>query len=346
MMTLSFAAILGSLLVLAWSADRFVDSAAALARLLGVAPLIVGMIIVGLGTSAPELIVSTLASLEKNSGIALGNAYGSNIANIAVILGVTAIMTPITVSSRIIIRELPILIVVTLLSLSLFIDGECSRWDAAILLAAFSALLFWMVRESYRHRGDPLEQDHEQNRSSQPQSTVGRSVVWIVIGLVAMIISSRFLVWGAVNIAQQLGVSDLIIGLTVIALGTSLPEFASSIAAARKHQNDLVLGNIIGSNLFNALAVVGVSGLIYPFTVSREFLYRDGVMVTAVTLLLFGVCWPFLYQFRHRIACGTLSNDPNGNAVHGTIQRWEGWILVISYVAYILWIIWKPMETA
>ncbi len=357
MMTLSLAAILGGLLVLVWSADRFVDGAAALARLLGVAPLIIGMIIVGLGTSAPELVVSTLASIEGNPGIALGNAYGSNIANIAVILGFTAIMAPITVGSRIIIRELPILMVVTLLSLCLLVDGKCSRCDAAILLVAFASLLLWMLRESYRHRGDPLEQVHEQKQASQnqlSQSSMLRSIIWIVVGLVAMVVSSRFLVWGAVNIAQRLGVSDLIIGLTIIALGTSLPELASSIAAARKNQHDLVLGNIIGSNLFNTLAVVGVAGLIHPFAVSREFLHRDGVMVTAVTLLLFGVCWPFLYRLRHRIHRITFEKISNkldeSNAgklhVHGTIQRWEGWLLLASYIAYILWIVWNPTGSA
>jgi len=313
---MAFAAfcILLGLVLLTWSADRFISAAASIAHNLGMPALLVGMVIVGFGTSAPEMAVSSLAAAQHNSGIALGNAYGSNIANIALILGLTALITPIAVHSRILSKELPILIVVTGLAVWQLCDLELSRLDAAILLAVFLGLMLWTIYNALRQRTDVLatEVEHELVEHAMPTS---RAATWLVIGLVVLILSSRLLVWGAVYIARQLGISDLIIGLTIVSVGTSLPELAACIAAARKGQHDLALGNIIGSNLFNTLAVVGVAGLIHPATVSHEIISRDFTMLGILSIFLFAAC----YGFR----------GP------GRVNRLEAGFLVVAYVIYL-----------
>lgn len=316
-MTLALAAIIGGLILLVWSADRFVEGAACAAHHFGMAPLLIGIVVIGFGTSAPEMIVSASSALSGSPGIALGNAYGSNITNIALILGFTAIIKPLLVHSDVIKKELPILIVVTALSAYLVYDTNITRVDAIILLAVFTAYMAWTVFSAMRNKNDPLISDVNAELNAIPQMTLGKSVMWLVVGLILLIVSSQFLVWGAVEVAKFFGVSDLVIGLTIVAVGTSLPELASSIAAARKGEVDLALGNIIGSNLFNTLAVVGIAGAIQPMQAAPEVFSRDILIMSALTLLLF-------------LMCINLYRRPEG----GRINRLEGLLLFIAYIGY------------
>ena len=314
-MSLAIGAVIAGLILLIWSADRFVDGASATARHAGMPTLLIGMLVIGFGTSAPEMVVSALASLDGNPDLALGNAYGSNITNIALILGVTAIISPIAVQSTVLRRELPVLAVITMLSGYQLMDGEVSGLDAAVLLVIFAGLMGWSVYQGMSGKGDPLGGGVEGELDAAPMS-LGRALFWLVLGLVLLVVSSRLLVWGAVSIAASLGVSDLIIGLTVVAVGTSLPELASALAAVRKNEHDLALGNVLGSNLFNTLAVVGIAGAITPVPAEPVVLYRDWVVMAALTLALF----VFGYGFR---GAGT-----------GRINRFEGGILLAAYLGY------------
>lgn len=309
-------AVLAGLALLVWSADRFVDGASATATHFSVPPLLVGMVIVGFGTSAPEMVVSTNAAMQGNPGLALGNGWGSNIANIALILGITALVNPITVHSLILRKELPILAAVTALAGVLAWNGALSRTDGTILLGVFALLMTWSIVEGMRGNNDALalETSTELQARAMP---LPRALMWLAVGLIVLILSSRLLVWGAVAIAQSLGVSDLIIGLTVVAIGTSLPELASCVAAARKGEHDIALGNVLGSNLFNTLAVVGIASAIAPVEVATEVLSRDFTVMAGLTLLLFVMGW----GWRGR---------------PGRINRVEGAVLVAIYLSYTL----------
>ncbi len=317
MITASIALILG-LALLVWSADRFVEGASATARYFGMPPLLIGMVIVGFGTSAPEMVVSALAASQGNPGLALGNAYGSNITNIALILGITALISPIAVHSQVLRKELPILAVVTAIAAWQLVDGHITRLDALVLLLVFAAVMGWSIWQGMKKNNDPLGAEITQELDAQ-KLPIGGAVLRLVIGLVLLIISSRILVWGAVEIAQGFGVSDLVIGLTVVAIGTSLPELASSVIAARKGEHDIALGNIVGSNLFNTLAVVGIAGAISPMAVGPEVPNRDMLMVGALTLSLFVIG----YGFR----------GP------GRINRFKGSLLLVAYVGYTFYLI-------
>jgi len=318
-MALSLLLIVIGLVVLVWSADLFVEGAAAVARYLGMSPLLIGMVIVGFGTSAPEMSVSALSALQGNPGIALGNAYGSNIANIALILGVVALISPVVVHSQVIKKELPIQLLVTFFAIGQFYDGQLSRLDAVFLLAVFFGIMGWSVYQGMNNPHDALEVETEEELDAHPMS-LSQAVIWIVAGLVLLIVSSRMLVSGAVTVAQSLGVSDLVIGLTIVAVGTSLPELASSIAAARKGEDDIAIGNVIGSNLFNTSAVVGLAGVIQPMEIPPEILSRDWPIVVALTLTLFA-----------------LGFSRNGQS--GQIKRLHGAILLSVFVAYTCYLI-------
>lgn len=269
-MLLPSLAIIGGLFLLIWSADRFVDGAAATARHFGMPQLLIGIVIIGFGTSAPEMIVSALSAINGNPGIALGNAYGSNITNIALILGLTALIVPLAVNSQVLKQELPILILVTALSAYLLIDGDISRIDAWVLLSVFFIYMAWTIWHGLQHKDDSLAADVKDELQAQTYMPLAKALMWVAIGLALLMGSSQLLVWGAVEVAHYFGVSDLIIGLTIVAVGTSLPELASSIMAARKNEVDLAVGNIIGSNLFNTLAVVGIAGAISPMHAGQE----------------------------------------------------------------------------
>ncbi|WP_083627764.1 calcium/sodium antiporter [Salinicola sp. MH3R3-1] len=315
---MALAAIVLGLGVLVWSADRFVDGASATARHLGLSPLLIGMLVIGFGTSAPELMVSALAAVQGNPGLALGNAYGSNITNIALIVGLVALLSPLAVHSQIIRQELPVLGVMTLISLWCLHDGVISRIDAIVLLALLFGFLGYSIWRSQRPGKDALQTDMEADATGQDMS-LKQGVIWTLIGLALLIVSSRFLVWGAVTIAEAFGVSDLVIGLTVVAIGTSLPELASSISAVRKGQHDLVLGNVVGSNLFNTLAVVGLAGVIRPIDVDPAVVVRDWPVMAALTvaLLVFGI----------------------GLKGQGRINRLEGGALLASFIGYTSWLV-------
>jgi cation:H+ antiporter len=311
-------ALIFGLILLVWSADRFVDGAAATARHFGVPPLIIGMVIVGFGTSAPEMLVSALAALKNSPGIAIRNAYGSNIANIGLILGITALINPIMFHSNILRKELPILTIVTGVSIVLLMDLRISLIDGIILLVLFIGLLSWTLQQGIHQKADPMGMEMEQELKSD-QRPLSKAVLWLFTGLILLIISSRILVWGAVQIAMFLGVSDMIIGLTVVALGTSLPELASSILSIKKGEHDIALGNVLGSNLFNTLAVVGIAGVIHPFEIPAEALVRDTVVMTGLTLSLFIIG----FGFRGR---------------PGRINRIEGLILLLVYIVYTIYL--------
>ena len=288
-MLLASLAILIGLPVLLWSAGKFVGGAASVAKHFGVSPLLIGMLIIGFGTSAPEIIVSIFAAIQGNSGIALGNAYGSNIANILLILGLTAIISPIAVKSEIIKKELPVLLGITFFAAWQVWDLNISKDDAFSLLGLFVLLLSWSIYHGMKGDKDALADEYDEEINSN-EGTVKTHVMWLIAGLLLLVASSRMLVWGAVEVATFFGVSDTIIGLTVIAIGTSLPELASSLMAVKKGEHDLAIGNVIGSNMFNTLAVVGIAGTIQPMTVGSEFLYRDVMVMFASTIALFIFC--------------------------------------------------------
>ncbi len=276
-MLLSIATIIAGLVLLLWSADKFIEGAAAVAKSLGLSTLLIGMIVVGFGTSAPELAVSAISALHGNPGIALGNGYGSNITNIALVLGLTAVISPVVIQKTVLKKEIPLLLGVTLLAYWHLHDGQLTRFEAISEIVILIGAFVWLVFSS--------QTTFEEKEV--PAISSGMAWVWLFVGFALLVISSRLLVWGAVNIAHTFGVSDLVIGLTVVAIGTSLPELAASAFAAKKGEHDLVVGNVIGSNLFNTFAVVGLAGTIHPLAVPSAVLSRDWPLMFALTLLVF-----------------------------------------------------------
>ena len=318
-MTTAFLAVVFGLALLVWSADRFVAGSASTARYFGMPPLLIGMVIVGFGTSAPEMVVSAISASQGNPGIALGNAYGSNITNIALILGVTALISPIAVHSQVLRKELPILTAITALAAWQIWDGDISRFDALVLLGVFAGLMGWTIWQGLQKKTDTLGREIEQELEVRAMP-LSRAITWLLVGLALLIVSSRILVWGAVEIARGFGVSDLIIGLTVVAVGTSLPELASSIIATRRGDHDIALGNVIGSTMFKTLAVVGIAGTIHPRNVGPEVFSRDILVMALLTLSLFVIG----YGFRGR---------------PGRINRFEGAVLLVCYVGYTAYLV-------
>lgn len=321
-MALSIVAVIAGLALLVWSADKFVDGAVGVAKFCGMSSLLIGMVVVGFGTSAPEMVVSALSALQGNPELALGNAYGSNIANIALILGVTAIIIPVVVKKIALRRDLPILLAVSGLAFYQLHDGAISRMDAVVLLAVFvGIMLFNILSERTIAKKAAAENPVDAAQpDSAKKSSLSKSVLWLVLGLVLLVASSRMLVWGAVEIARSLGVSDLLIGLTIVAVGTSLPELASSIMAARKGEDDLAVGNILGSNLFNTMAVVGIAGVIAPMdSVDKSVFTRDLPLMLGLTALLFIFGIPF-----RKLKGGV-----------GRVNRFEGIFFVAVYVGYL-----------
>lgn len=314
-MVLYILAIVSGFALLVWSADRFVEGAASTAKHLGMPTLLIGILIVGFGTSAPEMVVSAIAAYEGNPSLALGNGLGSNIVNIALILGVTALVTPIAVHSKIVKKELPLLLFIVLASGYLLLDNQLTLIEGIILLGGFFSLIAWSVYSAIKGKGDVLESELEDELEEHAMS-LKAGIVWLIFGLVLLIGSSRLLVWGAVGIAHEFGVSDLIIGLTIVALGTSLPELAASVIAARKGEHDIAIGNVVGSNMFNILAVIGIATVISPMNqISPEVLNRDWIVMVALTIALFVMAYGF-------------------KGKEGQISRAEGFILLMCYVAY------------
>ena len=334
---LSIVCVLGGFAVLAWSADTFVDGSSAVAKALGVSPFIIGMVVIGFGTSAPELCVSALSGATGHSDLSLGNAYGSCIFNIAVILGVAALIKPLVVKPSVVIVAVPALVVIALLScLLVTLGGGFSRMDGAILLGVFAVLLpayCWF---------DQSQKKKDDGRTPSPPGTTGILPVagrdrpmplwkaWLLlfVGLTFLVASSHALVWGCVDLAREMGVSELLIGLTVVAVGTSLPELASAVASARKGEHEFVLGNIVGSNFFNTLAVVGLAGTISPFTnVSPYLLTRDLPMMVlmSVSIAVFG--------FNVRAP-----REPK------TVGRAAGAVWLLFFAAYMGLMLWQELK--
>lgn len=319
-MSLAILAIVGGLALLAWSANRFIEGAASTALHIGLSPLLIGMLVVGFGTSAPEMVVSAMAAADDNPNLALGNALGSNIVNIGLILGITALVTPIIVNSKIVLREIPLLLGVGILSGVIYWNGALTRLEASILLAGFLAVIGWSVYSGIKARNDALIEETEKELKQHPM-TLGNSIAWLVVGLVFLIVSSRVLVWGAVEVATIFGVSELIIGLTIVALGTSLPELAASIIAVKRKEHDIAIGNIVGSNMFNLLAVVGIAGTINPIEqLPKEVLVRDWPVMMGMTAALFVMAYGW-------------------KAKRGEVSRIEGGLLLLAFIAYYVWLI-------
>ena len=300
-------------LVLLFAADRFVMGTAAIARNLGISPLIIGLTIVGFGTSAPEMLISVIAAAEGNPGLAIGNAIGSNIANIGLILGCTAIIAPITVHSQTLKRELPVLLFTTIACYLLVWTNDFTRIDGIIMLIGLFVFLYWLARTALRNRtSDPLSQ--EIDREIPSNISTQKAIILSVFGLFGLLASSKLLVWSAVNVAQWFGISDLVIGLTIVALGTSLPELAASIVSILKKEDDLAIGNILGSNMYNLLAVLSLPGIIAPGPLDSVVLSRDFPWMVGLTLALFILGYPF--------------------KKNGMINRLEGGFLLTAYIAY------------
>ena len=306
-------AIIAGFILLIWSADRFIIGAAATARNLDVPPLIIGLTIVGFGTSAPEMMVAGFAAYDGSPSLAVGNALGSNITNITLVLGVASLVAPLDVHSRILKKELPLLLLVTLMAMMLIYDTTLSRFDGFVLLSLLVVLMWWFTRQGIRdNQTDALSAEYiEELPEDMPMA---KAAFWLLLGLILLTVSSKILVWGAVNIATELGVDELIIGLTIIAIGTSLPELAASITSALKNEHDLAIGNAVGSNLFNTLGVLAIPGIIHPSILDEYVLKRDMPIVLGLTIVLFIMA----YGFR----------GP------GRINRIEGSILLGCFIAY------------
>lgn len=312
-MLLSLVAIIAGLALLVWSADRFVEGAAAAAQNLGISTLVIGITIIGFGTSAPEILISVFSVIDNTPNLAIGNALGSNIANIGLILGVTALFIPLNIASRILLREYPILILASLLLAWTLYDTHLDFIDGLLLMGLLVAGLGYLVHYSRQDKDDVLSSELEQEIPHDMPT--GLALTWIVVGLLVLVGSSKLLVWGAVNIAVMLGISELIIGLTIVALGTSLPELAAAIAGARKGEPDMVLGNVVGSNLFNSLAVIGLPALLTDFSISPIAVSRDLSVTLGLTALL------YLVSFFPYSSCCVLT-------------RVKGFILLSGFVLY------------
>ena len=313
-MLLATSAIVVGFIVLVWGADRFVMGAAALARNLGVSPLLIGLTIVSFGTSAPEILVSAMAAFGGTPSLAIGNAVGSNIANIGLILGVTALIAPLLFQSHVLLREYPILLAVSAGVYLLMIDGQLSFLDGLIMLAALAVTLTLLVRIGIaRSASDPMSGEYE--AEIRADLSTFAAVMWFLAGLALLLVSSRMLVWGAVEIATAMGVSDLVIGLTIVAIGTSLPELATSLLAAVKKEADIAVGNIVGSNIFNLLGILGITAIVHPLATGGVGMVDFAVMA-AFSLVL----WPMAFHQQR-------------------ITRPEGAALLAGYIGYLFWLL-------
>jgi cation:H+ antiporter len=305
--------VIAGLVLLIWGADRFVHGAAATARNLGVAPLLIGLTIVAFATSAPEILVSVVAALQKEPGLAFGNAIGSNIVNIGLVLGMTAMIRPIRLESATLRREMPALLAVSLLTVSLFLDTFLSRIDGIVMLTGLVIVMVWLARLGMRSAAnDPIAMDYEAEIPTDVSMPM--AIVWLVVGLGTLLVGAELLVDGAIGIAKMLGVSEVVIGITIVAFGTSLPELAVSLASALKGEYGLAIGNIVGSNIFNLLAVIGIAATIEPSALAPSVLSLHIFVMVAFTLVLFAMTY-----------------DYDGKA---QLSRLEGLALFIAFVAY------------
>ena len=303
--------------VLIWSADRFLSGAAATATNLGVSNIVIGLTVVSLGTSAPEIVVALMAALEGNAILAIGNAIGSNIANIGLVLGITAIVAPLPFSQNVLRRELPWLLGATVLAIVLIFDRELSFTDGVFLLAGLAYILWQLLRSE--READPTESALASELEELPEMKQSSALFWLFAGLAALLASAQLLVYAATQIALDLGISSMIIGLTIVAIGTSLPELAATVGAAMKGQPDIAIGNIVGSNILNILAVLAVPALISTTGLDFSALWRDSGMMLALTLML-----------------ALFAYGMNSRAV---ITRFEGLVMLLAWIGYNLLLI-------
>lgn len=323
-MLLAFSAIIFGLILLVWSADKFVEGASSLASHFGVSPLIIGITIIGFGTSAPEILVSIIAVMEDTPDIAIGNALGSNIANIGLILGVTAFITPIPIAKGLFRREYPLLVIATAILTWCLIDGSLDQLDGLTLILVLAAILIYLIK-SHQNTANKNGLEKGLSETISEDMTLVSAIIWVSVGLILLVTSSKILVWGATDIALALGVSELIIGLTVIALGTSLPELAASIASLKKGAPDMAIGNVIGSNLFNSLAVIGLPALLTDFSINSHAISRDLPVVGGLTVLL--LC----------LSCFPASSTQS-------LSRVKGILLLSCFVIYQLYLYYSVMD--
>ncbi len=313
-MLLPIIAVVIGLGVLVWSADTFVDGATDLAVKFNMPSFLIGVLILGVGTSAPEMVVSVLSAMDGSPGIALGNALGSNIMNIALVLGLAAVICPIAIKASVIKQDMVLLLGATALVAYQLADGRLTFMEGVVMMMALVAVLVIQIVLSLRGR-EPVDIPHEHE-----QINIGKALFSLVIGLVLLIASSRAIVYGAVELATLLGLSELIIGLTIVAVGTSLPELVASIVAARRGESDMALGNIVGSNLFNTLGVVGLASMIAPMNaINPNILSRDMLMVGIMTVMLFVLSIIALKK--------------------GSMHKVAGSIFLATFVGYTIWLI-------
>ena len=309
------------LVLLAGGADRFVEGAASLARNFGMSPMVVGLTVVAIGTSAPEMLVSAMAASAGNSGIAMGNVLGSNITNMTLVIGASAVVVPLAVASLTLRREFPLLVAGTALAWLLVADGLLSRTDAAILTIAFGVVLYFIVRSARQAQlTDPLRRELDA-RNEQRMHT-RRAIVWALFGLGVLLVGAKLVVFGATAIARGFGVSDLVIGLTVVAIGTSLPELAASLSSALKGHPDIAVGNVLGSNMFNLLPVLAIAGFIQPFAIDDAVLQRDFPIVAILTGVFLAMCM--------------------GRRGPGRVTRFEGCVLLVMFIGYQAMVYFAP----
>jgi cation:H+ antiporter len=310
--------IVAGLMLLIWGADRFVHGASAAARNMGVAPLLIGLTIVAFATSAPEILVSVIAASQGEPKLAFGNAIGSNIANIGLVLGVTAVIRPIPLESATLRREMPALLAVSLLTVSLFLDTSVSRSDGVVMLTGLAIVMIWFVRLGIRSaENDPIKMDYE---AEIPKDVSTKTAfVWLFVGLGVLLLGAQWLVDGSIGVAQSLGVPEVVIGITIVAIGTSVPELAVSLVSALRGEYGLAIGNIVGSNIFNLLAVIGLAAVIHPATVDHTVLSLHIFVMVAFTLVLFAMTY-----------------DYDGKAL---LSRLEGVALLAAYFAYFAYVV-------
>ncbi len=322
-MLISAAAILIGLLLLFWGADRLVVGAGATARNLGVPPILIGLIIVGFATSAPEMLISAVASMDNAPALAVGNALGSNIANLGLVLGTAIMICPIAVQSETLRREFPAVLAATMLTLLLFLDNQLSRLDAVVLFVALGILTVWIIVVGSRASiSDPIRAEPE--AEFWEDIPARKATFWLVIGLVTLLGGAELMVNGGIDVARRIGVSELVVGVTVVAVGTSLPELAVAIAGSLKGESDLVLGNVLGSNIFNVLAVIGIAGAIQPHD------FDDGVLTLHFALMSILTLGVFLLAYNRRTRV--------------QLTRSSGGVLLATFLIYQVFVLWESLN--
>jgi cation:H+ antiporter len=312
---LDLALFAGGLALLVFGADWLIGAAARLATRYGVSAFVVGLTVVAFGTSGPELVVSAVASLRGSGDIAIGNVVGSNIANIALILGVSAIMCPIAIQRGMLARDVPLMVGFSVLLYLLILDGELGRFEGGVLLAAFAGFMLYVVFAARQQRPGALQVEEV---VAEGEARTGRDAALVLVGVVALAVGAHLMVEGASSLARDLGVSEVVIGLSLVAIGTSLPELAASIAAARRREPEIIVGNIVGSNIFNVTLILGTASVLRPLGVHEHVIRMEAPIMIGISALLL----PLVYTGMR-------------------LARWEGWVLLAGYAGFLAWLFYS-----